>query len=182
MNKKADTKIFGVIFGLIVAVIFIIILLSLIKGFFLDQNKGEKDLDTFYFSHFAKDLKNLKIDDKKESSIVLTKEKILISFNKEDFPIKKEDIKCTNFNLKNEINKPIKCRGKSCLCLCELKDENPLEVNCDDEDLICVPFDVNIKTDNSCNNFILYTKDEKVQNLAIKRDKEDIYVEISKNP
>jgi len=177
MNKKGmKTTIFGVIIGLIISVFFVIILLNLMKGFFFNQDRGEENLDTFYFSHLINDLKTLEVNSVKESSVSLTKNKIIIGFGGDI--INQEDVKCTNFNLEKGIQNPVICRGKSCLCLCSLEDDDPLEVNCEGEGLICVQFNNNIKTDNSCNNFILYLKDDKVQNLALKKDIENIYIKL----
>lgn len=176
MNKKAlQTVPFGVIFGLIIGIIFVLIILNIASKFTSNNNQGH-DTVTFYFTTLAKDLNEVKFGDVKSSSFLTKNDFILLGFNKDVSIIKTTELdnSCIPYKLLKDIEKPVKCRDKNCLCLCkadlDIAFTGTLFVDCNADEAKCVELPLKINPSKSCKTFILYDKEEKVYNLNLKKE------------
>ena len=83
MNKKAvETIPWGVIFGLIIGIIFVLILINLIPKLLSFEGQREEETSYFYFTKLAEDITKMSIGDVKNLTFLTNKELTLITFNK----------------------------------------------------------------------------------------------------
>ena len=181
-DKGVQTTTVLVVFGLIIGVIFSIILLDL-SGKFISTGTSEKNLNSFYFAKLAEDLLKMNDGDKINSIFLTSKNKALLAFNKEIEAVKIDELNaCIDYELSQDIKKPVKCRDKNCLCNCNSDlslIENELTIDCEATEIVCIPAPININPANSCKTFILYDKEEKQYNLETKKEKEAFFIEIT---
>lgn len=177
MNKKGiETYLLNVIIGLIIAVILVFILLNLIGQFISPAGKGEEDTIYFYHTKLAKDLIEINLNEIKNLVFLTKKGFILISFPKEFDQIDIKNNECS-YSIKEPIFKPVKCRDKNCLCIC---NSNPnlageLRPDCNSQEAKCIEMPLKIKT-SKCENFILYDSNEKLYNLETKKEKDSFII------
>jgi len=71
------------------------------------------------------------------------------------------------------------CRGKSCLCLCEVKELKQDEICNKPGKFLCQGFELEVKDDlNYCGVFGM--QDGKVRNIYMKREKDALYINLVK--
>jgi len=183
MNKKAvETIPWGVIFGLIIGIIFVLILINLIPKLLSFEGQREEETSYFYFTKLAEDITKMSIGDVKNLTFLTNKELTLITFNKNQDIIKKIDLgeSCIYYDLE-DIPKPIKCRDKNCICLCKsdlYADFGVfLTVDCESEESRCVELPSMVNSPNVCKSFFLYDEEEKLYDLNIKKESDSFTVE-----
>ena len=182
MNKKAvETQTLSVVIGLLIAFILSIILITLIWKFISPDDRGEEDVNYFYFTKVAKELNEIGIGDIKSLSYLTKKDFALIAFDGSTQLIKGSDLnKCINYDVK-DVEKPLKCRDKNCLCLCESDlsfiesfygANQILNMNCNSEEARCVELPLKVDSLNSCTVFILYDAQEKFYEIELKKERD----------
>lgn len=180
MNKKGvETTTLSVVIGLLVAFILSIILITLIWKFISPDDRGEEDISYFYFTKVAKELNEMSIGDAKTLSYLAKKDFSLIAFDKSIPIIKKSDLnKCTGYDAE-DVERPVKCRDKNCLCLCDSDlslvesfygGSRVLTINCNSEESMCVELPLKVDSLNACKQFILYDAQEKFYELELKKE------------
>ena len=175
-NRAIETTPVNVIIGILIAVVLSLILISLIPKLFSGEGPKDEESSYFYFTKLADDLTKMGIGDKKNSTFLMNKDLALISFRSSVQTIKNSEVSsCIEYNLQDDIDKPVKCRDKNCLCLCETDftigiNSQILKINCEAEESRCVELPSEIELQDSCKSPVLYTNSETLYDLELKRE------------
>ncbi len=182
MNKKGmEVTMFEVAFGLIIAAVLSIILINIGGKFLAEDGKSETNQNSFYFSKLADNLLAMNEGDKINPNFLTKKDKILMAFNKDAEIIKVNELNnCIDYKISEDIKKPVKCRDKNCLCNCNADlggfVEEELNVDCDALNVVCVQMPLSINSADSCSNFMIYDKSEKLYELDAKKEKNNFLI------
>lgn len=182
MNKNSmETTPLGVVIGLLIAVLLSAILIKLTFDFISDGKNPEEKVEHFYFAKLAEDLTKMSFGDIKNSNFLTNEDIILLSFNKDFNSIKKDDLdkNCLISSLSKDIEKPVLCRDKNCICLCKISSSSfssGFEVNCDSEDSRCVEIPLKVDPIKSCQDFVFYDKNENLYGLEVKKNKDSFKI------
>ena len=180
MNKKAvETTVIMTAFKILAGAVIAIVLVSLIFKFISPNGAKDEGKNYLYFVNLAKDLTNMKVGDVKTSSYLTTKDSVLLAFNNDIDIIKQNDLdkSCFNYFLTKDVEEPVKCRDKNCLCSCKsILVITKLSVDCDDEESQCIELNAKVNPANTCKAFVLYDYDEKTYDLNLKKEKDSFTI------
>jgi len=178
MDKKAGVSLLlKFIIGLVIAVMFISVLLTLTDKYIL-FGKDSKDQQKIYFEKLNAEIKNLDVNGEITQILNLESNYLIISFNSQDTEVNMKDMEIYSGyrkDVKATVKKPLECR-ENCLCLCRTKNSKVLFGD-DCFQNICQ--DYREKIYNNGNPFFIFGKG--ITSLEIRKFVDKIDISIMQN-